>query len=93
MQFIPNPLAGKIAELEAKPQVSEAAKAALEYALSHVPIGETGELHDSIYLVENENGYRIYVGTDHWVYVEFGTSEMAAQPFMRPAIDSVGLHR
>ncbi|GAA3230699.1 hypothetical protein GCM10017691_23890 [Pseudonocardia petroleophila] len=29
---------------------------------------------------------QVSVGTDHWQYVEYGTKNMRAQPFMRPAL-------
>jgi HK97 gp10 family phage protein len=48
---------------------------------------DTGELWSSISLqVVGETVY-ISVGTDHWHFVEFGTSKMAAQPFIRPALN------
>lgn len=92
MWFVPNPLAAKIAEIETKPQVSEAAQAVLNYARDHVPV-DTGELRDSLELLDEGDGYRVQVGTDHWIFPEFGTSDMPAEPYLRPAIDDVGLHR
>lgn len=32
------------------------------------------------------NRGRVWVGSDHWSYNEYGTSKMDAQPFMRPAL-------
>lgn len=42
---------------------------------------ETGRLRDSI----RAEGNRVVVGVDYWQYPEFGTSEMAAEPYLRPA--------
>lgn len=94
MPFIPNPMLQT--ELEHDPEVKanmkQVAEAAADWARSVVPV-ETGELRDSIAVVETEGGWQVQVGSDHWLFVEFGTSSMAAEPFMRPAIEAVGLHR
>lgn len=37
------------------------------------------------------NRGRVYVGSDHWYFVEYGTRFMAAEPFMRPALYRVRL--
>lgn len=50
-----------------------------------VPV-DTGELRESIGSIHEGLAGLITVGTDYWSYVEFGTSKMAAQPFIRPAI-------
>lgn len=55
-------------------------------ARSLVPV-DTGELMGSLrvqYLGWNVG--RVWCGTDHWSFNEYGTSKMDAQPFMRPAI-------
>lgn len=44
---------------------------------------ETGELQFSV----GVRGGAKYGKTYHWSFVELGTSKMAAQPFMRPAMD------
>lgn len=92
-EFIPNPLAGVIAEEMAQPHIESVAEEALRLAQDHVPV-DTGELRDSLHIEDAENnGKRVVVGTDHWLFPEFGTSEQAAQPYMRPVIDELGLHR
>lgn len=48
-----------------------------------VPV-DTGELRNSI-KVRPVLG-RVEVGTDHWLFVEYGTRFMDAQPFIRPAL-------
>ena len=91
--FIPNPLAGLIAKKMAEPHVEDVAEEGLELAKAHVPV-DTGELQASLHIEDTEDGgKRIVVGTDHWQFPEFGTSTMAAQPYMRPIIDELGLHR
>lgn len=93
MQFIPNPLAGAIAKLMAAPAVSEAADEGLALAQAHVPV-DTGELRDSLHIEDGpDGGKRVVTDSDHWVFPEFGTSEMAPQPYLRPIIDELGLHR
>lgn len=50
-----------------------------------VPV-DTGELRESIEDIEVDGHGVISVGTDHWEFVEYGTSRMDAQPFIRPAL-------
>jgi HK97 gp10 family phage protein len=45
---------------------------------------DTGELKDSGKYDENAVEY----GTDHAVHIEFGTINMQAQPYLRPAVTS-----
>lgn len=90
--FIPSPLAAKEVEIEAQPYIAEVADQALEVAQHLVPV-DTGELYDSLHVEDAEGGKRVVAGTDHWVFPEFGTSEMPAEPYLRPIIDALGLHR
>jgi HK97 gp10 family phage protein len=50
-----------------------------------------GKLRDSIRFVVEENGPVVSIGSDvsYALYVEFGTSDMAAQPFLRPVLMSL----
>lgn len=48
---------------------------------------DTGELRASENVSVGAKELRLTAGTDHAVYVEFGTSKMAAQPFMKPTVD------
>jgi HK97 gp10 family phage protein len=52
-----------------------------------VPV-DTGELQDSIEVIVEGNTVSLVAGTDHALPVEFGTIKMAAQPYMRPALDT-----
>jgi len=91
--FIPNPLAGEIAKVEAEPYIEDVAQQALARAQSLCAV-DTGELRDSLHIEDApDGGKRVVAGTDHWLFPEFGTSEMAAEPYLRPVIDDLGLHR
>lgn len=62
-------------------------KKAKEYAKQIVPV-RTGALRDSIdYRVEN-GGFILYTDKEYGIYVELGTRKMAAQPYMRPAMEN-----
>ncbi|MEN3329016.1 MAG: hypothetical protein V7638_3823 [Acidobacteriota bacterium] len=60
------------------------------------PVGETGNLRDSI-AIETYSGHRpgfgvaksVVVGMFYAPYVEFGTVNSPAQPFLMPAFESV----
>lgn len=48
---------------------------------------DTGELMGTLRVTYPAwNRGRVWVGSDHWSYNEYGTSKMDAQPFMRPAV-------
>jgi len=50
----------------------------------------TGELRNSIgHEVRGDSVY-VYAGARHGIYVELGTYKMSAQPYLRPAVESVG---
>jgi HK97 gp10 family phage protein len=49
---------------------------------------DTGNLRDSEHVEVTENSVTLVAGTDYALFVEFGTSKMSAQPYMRPAIDA-----
>jgi HK97 gp10 family phage protein len=63
-----------------------------------VPVGSTGNLKASLYQYHDTklsvNGKHIYsIGPNkkkapHWHLVEYGTSRMAARPFIRPTYDA-----
>jgi len=62
---------------------------ALERHAKRLAPVDTGTLRASIHTVKIDN-YTVEVrdGVHYGVYQEYGTSKMAAQPFMRPAIYS-----
>ena len=67
------------------------AKRIAESAKSKAPVAEgypnSGYLRDHIVASEIENGVQIESQAGYSLFVEFGTVNMAAEPFLRPAID------
>lgn len=68
------------------------AKAALDiqaHAQTRAPV-DTGRLKNSIqaYKVASAH-WRVVVGAEYGVHVEWGTSRMAAQPYLQPAVNTV----
>lgn len=91
--FIPNLLVG--AEWEAAPEthalIQEIGDKVAEVAKTLAPV-ETGALRDSIHvepggLVTAEA--RIIADVRYAAFVEFGTSEMSAEPYLAPALEAV----
>ena len=60
----------------------------LRGAEARVPVA-TGRLRDSLQIAADPEEDGTLVGTDveYAVYVEYGTSDTAAQPFLRPALE------
>lgn len=63
------------------------------YAKQNAPV-RTGFLRSSIHTVIETNSFRVYAasviaGAEYASYVEYGTSRMAPQPYMQPALDRV----
>lgn len=50
-----------------------------------VPVDE-GDLQDSIHSEVSDEGMFVVADADHALFVEQGTSKMAAQPYLRPAM-------
>ena len=46
---------------------------------------DSGELHDSIGLIERSGGVDVVATAGHAGFIEFGTVHMPPQPFLRPA--------
>lgn len=51
------------------------------------PVGETGQLKESINYEVSARQVRVYADKPYASFVEDGTSTQTAQPFMRPARD------
>jgi len=66
----------------------EIASDIVELARENAPV-DTGELRDSIRVEVDGNDHTVVVGADHGAFVEFGTSKMAAQPYLGPAVAKV----
>lgn len=65
--------------------IAAGAETVKEHAQSICPV-DTGNLRDSIAVSQDGTGAEISANTDYAAYVEFGTSKMAAQPFLVPAL-------
>jgi HK97 gp10 family phage protein len=63
-----------------------AAETVAEIARQLAPV-DTGELRDKIKAKHLSRYSQVEAGAKHSGYVEFGTYKMAAQPYLRPAID------
>lgn len=76
------------AKASEKPMAEAVGHAVLDAARQKAPV-LTGALRDSLEEIEDPDG-GVLVGTDipYAPFVEFGTSNMAAEPFLRPAADS-----
>lgn len=70
-----------------KLDTEKAATVILQKAKELVPV-RTGFLRDSGVLVGTGYGYHVAFQANYAAFVEFGTSKMAAQPYLRPAIDA-----
>jgi HK97 gp10 family phage protein len=64
------------------------AEVIMKRALELVPY-DTGELWDSAFIQDGGDDVELGFSADHASYVEFGTYKMAAQPYLRPAIDEM----
>jgi HK97 gp10 family phage protein len=47
---------------------------------------DTGELLASIKVEAVSDTAYVFVGTDHWIFPEYGTVNQRAQPYIRPAL-------
>lgn len=71
---------GSISEI-----IAAGANAVSEGAKSICPV-DTGALRDSISVSMEGNRAEISANTDYAAYVEFGTSQMAPQPYLVPSL-------
>jgi len=62
------------------------AKVILRYALLNTPV-DTGFLRSTGQLDREDTSPIVGYAADYATFVEFGTSKMAAEPYLRPAID------
>lgn len=65
-----------------------AADAVVVGAKAIVPV-DTGALQASIQKIGFGSGRAVVADTNYAAYVEFGTRKMAAQPYMRPALEAL----
>jgi len=77
----------KVVEKEANQIVGEFCEDVVRNAKLRVPV-DTGRLKWSIrHMLGKRSTHTIEAGADHASYVEYGTSKMKAQPYLRPAIN------
>ena len=78
------------AEILALPGVQAAfmrkAEAGANAARSRAAV-DTGAMRASVYAEPTANGSRFGARVPHAVFVEYGTSKMRAQPFIRPSMN------
>jgi HK97 gp10 family phage protein len=74
------------AEVKTKTAIRSSISTTERVAKGLVPV-KTGALRDSIEASADGLTGTVTAGTDHAEYVEDGTSVMAPQPFMRPALE------
>ena len=65
--------------------IAAGAETVKEHAQSICPV-DTGALRDSIAVSQDGMSAEISANTDYAAYVEFGTSKMAAQPYLVPSL-------
>ena len=90
--FVPNPLLETAIKMDPGVQAGMArvGDVALAELRSRIPV-LTGALLASA-RIERVNGeQRLVVGTDHWLFPEYGTSKMAPEPYLRPTLTALGL--
>lgn len=90
-RIVENKFPSIIAGMESKAEAI-VAKAALDVeaqAKARAPV-DTGTLKNAIQATRiGPAHWRVVVGVDYGMYVEWGTVHMAAQPFFQPAIQAV----
>lgn len=69
--------------------VTKAAHDIEAHAKANAPV-DTGTLKNSIQAIRvGKAHWKVIVGVDYGIYVEYGTVHNAAQPYFRPAIQAV----
>lgn len=93
-RFVPNPRVAIaiLADPGFQARMELIGQEGLEQAKERAPVGETGNLRDSLKVERLSNGgRRISANVDYWGFVEFGTSDTPAQPYLRPTLTALGL--
>lgn len=87
--------AGAAGEAAASAGPRASADAIAADARERAPVGdpEGGHMRDTIEVIDQGDVVLVHVGAPYAGYVEYGTSQenYPAQPFLRPAVDSIGL--
>jgi HK97 gp10 family phage protein len=76
----------RISDINQVSSIRPGAEVILRHAQENAPV-DTGFLRDSGQIVEESDGVAVEFTADYAAAVEYGTSKMAAQPYLRPAID------
>lgn len=67
--------------------MNDAASTAAEGMVRRAPVGASKELRDGIEAAPIEpRRAGVYIGAFYWFFVNYGTSKMAAQPFVEPGL-------
>lgn len=87
------PQVGALVELATQRAAERTGQWAEDASKAICPV-DTGALRDSIghTVRRTARGYAVvvYAGQDYALWVELGTSRMAAQPYLRPVLDKIG---
>lgn len=75
-----------VVEKEADKEIGEFCKDVVRNAKLRVPV-DTGKLKWSIRQHKDKKGHTIEAGAPYASYVEYGTSKMRPQPYIRPSIN------
>jgi HK97 gp10 family phage protein len=76
----------KISNISQVSPTRAGAEVILQHALEKVPV-RTGFLRDSGQVTESDGNAAVEFTADYAADVEYGTSNMEAQPYLRPAVD------
>lgn len=77
-----------IANADYTPALEKGVREAILPEMQSLTPVDTGALLDSEDVLVEGDSVSLVATSDHAIFVEFGTSRMAAQPYMRPAIDT-----
>lgn len=77
-----------IADANYTPALEKGVKEAIFPEMQRLTPVDKGDLLASENVVRENDAVSLIAGTDHAVFVEFGTVYQSAQPYMRPAIDT-----
>lgn len=85
---------GQLEALRTSPEVEQGLRHVLQSAEVHAHFRvakDTHELDKSIGIDTEPGRGVLYAGTDHSVYVETGTRDMEAQPYLWPSLVEAGV--
>lgn len=77
-----------IAEADYVPALEKGVRKAILPEMRRLTPVDKGDLLASEDVVREKDTVSLIAGTDHAIFIEFGTVHQSAQPYMRPALDS-----